>query len=175
LRIRLNHSNRLTLIALIVKAQGKLVCLHPLVHANVKIKKQRLNLLNLNSQLVIPWYVMSADMAHGPWNEVFSRLMWPATNKTKMLTMKPNMEQTMTVIKTKKGWTIGITNMVHGCLEQGGVVGRREYYSRATIVQAGIDPDGDPMGDYNGQVSNVDALRHQCDPDRLLAAGHRIA
>ena len=80
----------------------------------------------------------------------------------------------MTVRKTKSGRVIEVTNMLHGCLEQGGVSGREVLYSRAALATAGIDYDADPQGDHCEGISRESWLRNCCEPDRVLKAGHEI-
>jgi len=73
--------------------------------------------------------------------------------------------------KTAKGWVIEITNTVNGCLEQGGVCGRRVLYTRETLAACGIDYDADP--DARGVLGATPAeyLARQVEPDRVLRRG----
>ena len=81
----------------------------------------------------------------------------------------------MTEVKrTPGGWVLEITDTEHGMLSQGGVCGRREWYSRARLAWAGIPYDADPEGnDACAGVNNIQYLRHiKC--DRVLRRGHII-
>lgn len=80
----------------------------------------------------------------------------------------------MNVRKTKSGWVVEITNTVHGVLEQGGVAGKEVLYKTDTLESVGIDYNADPEGDYNGMVTNLDALVNNAIPDKILKAGHEI-
>jgi hypothetical protein len=73
----------------------------------------------------------------------------------------------MTIIKTEAGWTMDITHRRNGCLEQGGLCGRRVLYTRATLTRCGIDYDAEPN-------DHADYLYHHIDPDRVLRRGVRI-
>ena len=77
--------------------------------------------------------------------------------------------------KTKSGWVILTTNMVHGCLEQGGVSGREVLYTRETLARHGIDYDADPTASINEHGTTIEQyLRERATPDRVLKAGDRI-
>ena len=83
----------------------------------------------------------------------------------------------MRVRKTRRGWVVEITNTVHGCLEQGGVCGREELYTRETLAGLGIDYDADPaasVGFNDPGVSYLDYLVHSVRCDRVLRVGHVI-
>lgn len=79
-----------------------------------------------------------------------------------------------TANKTRDGWILEITHTRHGCLEQGGRVGRRELYSRRDIEALGIDFDADPEAFFAPGVTNWQALRYRATPT-VLDEGQGIA
>ena len=85
----------------------------------------------------------------------------------------------MSVTKTNRGWVIDITNTAHGCLEQGGVSGRRVLYTRETLAECGINYDANPedsAGCNDPGVTNVEYLIYATGgtPDKVIRRGHEI-
>ena len=80
----------------------------------------------------------------------------------------------ITVTKTKAGWVLEINNEVNDCLEQGGFVGRRELYKKATLGACGIDYNDDPEGEYSPFTSNIQMLYRQVPCDKVLNSGEII-
>jgi hypothetical protein len=61
----------------------------------------------------------------------------------------------MVVRKTRAGWILEITNTIHGCLEQGGVLGREVLITREGLEKCNIDYGWDPdesVGDLQTPV-----------------------
>jgi hypothetical protein len=80
-----------------------------------------------------------------------------------------------TVRKTRSGWVREITDTVYGSLKQGGICGREELYTRATLAARGVDYDADPDGhNVCESVSDIDWLAHVAGCDQVLRQGHII-
>ena len=76
--------------------------------------------------------------------------------------------------KTEKGWICEITNRYHGCLDKGGVCGRREWWSNTTLIRVGIDPKSDPDEGWNDFVSIGEYVKYLIPSDRVLRKGTPI-
>jgi hypothetical protein len=82
----------------------------------------------------------------------------------------------MNVRKTRAGWVVEITHERGGCLEQGGICGREELYTRETLQRLGIDYDADPHADAPGcsWATNLQYLRNAVECDHVLRRGEQI-
>jgi hypothetical protein len=77
--------------------------------------------------------------------------------------------------RTKKGWTMEITNMENDCLEQGGVLGRVIFWTNETLKKLGIDPCAQTgEDDWNDTLTIGEYLLQAVTPDKVLTKGVEI-
>lgn len=81
----------------------------------------------------------------------------------------------MNIKVTDKGWLLDITNTRDGCLVQGGVCGRKEFFSFATLEKRGIPRDADPDDQYNDHYTNAEYVHQSGMPcDKVIRRGQVI-
>jgi len=79
------------------------------------------------------------------------------------------------ITHSPKGITIEYTSTLHGCLEVGGVCGRKYFYKYNTISQH-MHPHQltETSAHILGHVLDADWIMHNISPDRVLCHGTKI-